>query len=180
MITQLITVAAVLVGAAASYFVTRASERERFNREMKVRWDRPRLDAYVAYISALKMEYTTAQKMFDILKKDSTSAEIQLLLDTLQQADLRRAEMFETVMLLADAPTIQAAHELNTKMWRLERSVCNRDDLEKATWYQFTDAWIVALNNFHESARASLGVSGGISRRDVALLLPSPRADQDG
>jgi hypothetical protein len=62
---QAITVLAVLAGAASTYIFTRLSERDRFSRDMKLRWDQRRLDAYAVYIAATKSAGRSANEIHE-------------------------------------------------------------------------------------------------------------------
>jgi hypothetical protein len=75
--------------------------------------------------------------------------------------------------LLADRPTILAAHELNRAVWALKQPAMRGEILEEATWLNLADKWIQAMNDFHAAARASLSVPGEFVRYDTAALAVS-------
>ncbi|MDQ0776983.1 hypothetical protein QF026_005449 [Streptomyces aurantiacus] len=173
---QLVTIGAVLAGAAGSYFTTRRTERDRFERDLLVRWDAHRLDSYVSYASAVKHVNRCTQRIFGLQWDGGDPATRDSLLAEMRSAEEDRSHAFEQVILLGDAPTIQAAHDLNERLWQLERPARGVEEITEDMWRERTDAWLVALNDFHAHARQNLGITGQHSRRDVA---PSTRAGSD-
>lgn len=79
-------------------------------------------------------------------------------------------------MLLGDAATVQVAHDLNDRLWKLERPARGAEEITQDMWHERANDWLVALNNFHVQARQNLGIAGEIARRDVA---PSARSDAE-
>ncbi|WP_192583263.1 hypothetical protein [Streptomyces albicerus] len=173
---QLVTVGAVLAGAAGSYLTTRLTERDRFERDLRVRWDAHRLDSYVAYVAAVKRVYRCTQQVFTPQWDDSDPATRDALLAEMRAAEGDRSHAFEQVMLLGDAATVQAAHDLNDRLWRVERPARGVEEITEEMWHERAGEWLIALNNFHTHARQSLGIAGESARRDV---VPSARSDAE-
>lgn len=178
LVEQLVTMGAVLAGAAGTYLTTRLADRDRFERELRVRWDERRLDAYVGYVTAVKRVYRHASTLLsahidgaDLADRDAVRAEMG-------SAEADRSRAFEQVLLLGDAATIRAAHELNDRLWQLERPARGAGEIDRDAWHERSDAWVVALNDFHTHARQSLGVAEELVRRDVAAR-PTDRPDHD-
>ncbi|MGQ5263706.1 hypothetical protein ACTWLT_23490 [Micromonospora sp. ZYX-F-536] len=169
-ITALAAVIAVLAGAAGTYVVGRLTDRDRFARELHVRWDQRRLDAYVSYVSAAKLAGTRANQVHAGRINGASEADLAALLQELADVEIRRSEAFEALPLLADGATIEAAHELNHAVWQLEQPARLGTKLDDDVWHALADKWVNALNNFHSCARAGLTVPGQFSRRDVAAL----------
>ena len=174
---QVVTLAAVVVGAAGSYLAVRLSERDRFRRELKIRWDQRRLDACIAFVSAAKLTGTCANRIH-AQRLSGNSATAARHIEDVASNDLRRAEAFETLAFLTDAPTVAAAHTLNEAVYGLESPIRGGAILTESEWHERADRWIKAINNFHEAARTELGVSGTLARRDVAALAIS-RPERD-
>ncbi|MEV4629492.1 hypothetical protein AB0J90_24835 [Micromonospora sp. NPDC049523] len=170
-ITALATLGAVLVGAAGTYVVGRLGDRERFTRELQIRWDQRRLDAYVAYISAVKSAGIVANQVHKRRIGGASEDDLDVLLRQLEEFEVRRADLFEVLPLLADGPTIEAAHELNHAVWELEHPARQGVKLDEEAWFAVADKWITALNSFHFAARSGLNVPGRFSRRDTAALV---------
>ena len=53
-VAQVLTIAGVLLGSAATFFVTSSTERTRWRRAQSARWDDKRLLAYSEYATAVK------------------------------------------------------------------------------------------------------------------------------
>jgi hypothetical protein len=173
---QLVTVGAVLAGAAGSYLTTRLTERDRFERDLRVRWDAHRLDSYVAYVAAVKRVYRCTQQVFTPQWDDSDPETRDSLLAEMRAAEGDRSHAFEQVILLGDAATIQAAHDLNDRLWKLERPARGVEEITQDMWHERANEWLIALNNFHSHARQSLGIAGESARRDV---VPPARSDAE-
>ena len=54
-VTQILTIAGVLLGAGATFVVTTTTERIRWQRTQSTRWDDKRLAAYTEYANAVKL-----------------------------------------------------------------------------------------------------------------------------
>lgn len=165
---QLITVGAVLAGAAASYLTTRLSDRDRFRRELRIRWDERRLEAYVAYVDAVKRVYRCAERLMSERFTVGDPIDRDAELAAMRAAESDRSRAFEQVMLLGDSATVDAAHRLNERLWGLERPARGAEEVAEEAWHPRRDAWVVALNDFHLHARIGLGVTGELIRRDKA------------
>jgi hypothetical protein len=172
-VTVLTTVVAVLAGSAATYLVGRLTDRDRFARELRVRWDQRRLDACLSYVSAAKLAGTVAIQAHQRRIDDALDADPAELLQRLAEVEERRAEAFEALPLLADGDTIEAAHELNRATWQLTQTARQGMKPDEQVWQGHADKWVAALNNFHSAARAGLNVPGRFSRRDIAALVIS-------
>jgi hypothetical protein len=168
--SQLITVVAVLAGAASTYLLGRLSDRDRYARELRLRWDQRRLDAYTAYVTAAKMVGASANAILSLRLRGISEDDLAGRIDELARLELRRTEAFEALPMLADGATIEAAHMLNEAVWHLERSARLGEAPAEEKWLSSADQWITALNNFHAAARDCLSVIGTYSRRDVAAL----------
>jgi hypothetical protein len=171
--SQVVTLIAVLAGAGASYLGSKLTEKDRFARELRIRWDQRRLDAYVAFMSAAKTTGTHASRIHEQRINGDTSTGLAHQIDELTRSDLRRSEAFESLVLLADASTIEAAHLLNRAVWNLEHPARLGKEIEEQDWLRMADQWIVAINDFHAAARSDLQVSGAFVRRDIAALAVS-------
>ncbi len=165
-----------MAGAAGSYFTTRLTERDRVERELRVRWDAHRLDSYVAYVAAVKHVYRCAQQVFTPQWDDGDPAARDPLLVEMRSAEGDRSHAFEQVMLLGDTATVQAAHELNNRLWQLERPARGAEEITQDMWQERANEWLVALNNFHEHARQNLGIAGESARREWCRRLARTRS----
>jgi hypothetical protein len=174
---QLVTVGAVLAGAAGTYLASRLTDRDRFRRDLQIRWDERRLDSYVLYVTAVKQVYRCAQQALTA-RFEGDSIDRDALLVEMRAAEAERSRAFEQVLLLGDSTTVQAAHDLNERLWRLERPARGAEEIDEDAWHQRADEWLAALNDFHSNARQGLWVSGELTRRDK-VPLAKPRAGLD-
>lgn len=62
MITQLVTLAGVLIGALTSFLATTVAERTRHRRAMATRWDERKLTTYIEYAACVKEISSTAKR----------------------------------------------------------------------------------------------------------------------
>lgn len=165
---QLITMGAVLAGAAGSYLTTRLSDRDRFKRDLRIRWDERRLEAYVAYVDAVKRVYRCTERVLSVRFTGGDPIDRDAVLAEMRDAEADRSRAFEKVMLLGDSATVDAAHRLNERLWGLERPARDAEELTEEAWHPRRDEWVAALNDFHVHARNGLGVTGELIRRDNA------------
>ena len=167
---QLLTIVAVLAGAAATYVVGKLTDRDRYARELKLRWDQRRLDAYTTYVTAAKMVGAAANSILDMRLAGIPEERLEDRVAELVDLEMQRNRAFEALPLIADGPTIEAGHQLNVAVGGLETPIRQGRTITEAEWLTLADRWVTALNNFHAAARESLSVVGTFSRRDIAAM----------
>jgi hypothetical protein len=167
---QLVTIAAVLAGAAGTYVVGRLTDRDRYARELRLRWDQRRLDAYTAYVTAAKMVGAAANTILDMRLAGLPEERIEGRVAELVDLEMRRNQAFEALPLIADGATIEAGHQPNRAVWGLASPIRQGRTVAEAAWLELADRWVIALNDFHAAARESLSVVGSFSRRDIASM----------
>src|SRR5262245_41241516 len=117
---QVFTIVAVLLGAAASFLSTRYLERERFRRERQSRWDDRKIEACAAVADAVKEFIQTATRGAAGRGFGTGSPLPQLEgLEQLAQAETRMSIRWESVQLLGDPATVNAAGEWRRAAWHL-------------------------------------------------------------
>jgi hypothetical protein len=108
---QLPALIGVVVGALASYLVSSATERRRWQREQSSRWDQKRAEAYVDYGNAVK-------NVFYLCGRIANSRGLGFMREQIDIADAlaelghlasERSAKWETVLLLGGDQTIVAA-----------------------------------------------------------------------
>ncbi|MCX4803812.1 hypothetical protein ACFWWM_03275 [Streptomyces sp. NPDC058682] len=149
MITQIVTLIGVLVGALTSFLATTMAERTRHQRSMATRWDERKLDTYIEYAACVKEISSTAKRARQAAAGTDVRREHLAAMET---AELRRSVLFETLVLLASPAAIEAAHEVNLALWQEE--IATRND--GAT--SLEGDLIALMNRYHEQARVDLGV----------------------
>ncbi|MFI1826632.1 hypothetical protein ACH41E_09255 [Streptomyces sp. NPDC020412] len=168
-----------LLGALMTHFTTYSMERSRHRRDLVMRWDAKKLEAYEGYIDAIRTCVFLAVTLYEtregIREREQPEAD---LLAEMTEAGRVRGRAFERIMLLAGDEVVEAAHDLNADAiavdWQAHGKVTGTLD----DWRDRNRAVFRAINRFHETARDDLGVSGSVAgeqhpERD--LLLPPAR-----
>jgi len=176
---QLLTIAAVLLGALMTYVTNYWTERQRIRRELLTRWDDKKLDAYENYIDRVRAAVFLAVELYEHREgiRPSDDPEPQLNAELSQSIHLR-GRAFERIMLLAGDDVIEAAHTLNAASREVDWQATGRTPGTLPDWRDRNRAVFRAINTFHEAARTDLGVSGtvtGDSHPERDLLLPPAR-----
>lgn len=132
---QLPALVGVVVGVAASYLTASRIERSRWQREIATRWDERRLAAYSDYMNAVKGVQILASRI--VAASGWAPAEVldaQEGVPQLAEAEVARAQAFETLVLLGDAGTIAKAQVLQRQLWQLESFARSRLTGDSAAW----------------------------------------------
>jgi hypothetical protein len=185
--SEVLTLLGVVVGAAATFGVSTLSERARYKRELRMRWDTSKRDAYLQYVVAVTQMARAAGQIAGSRGWDGLAipAAGEGALDRLDKAEIDRTGKFENVMLLGDPDCIDAAHELNRCAWHMEWLVRGIEACTEDSWKEARENYVVALNKFHQRARASLIISGAplierVVERPPTLRPPSGQHDEAG
>ncbi|GAA1767517.1 hypothetical protein [Luedemannella helvata] len=175
-VTQLVTIAAVLLGGLTTYLTNYLTERSRNKQLLLTRWDGRRLSSYSRFIDRCRAEVHAAVLLYEVrnnMREDPHDQ--QDLLTSLVRASERRALAFERVMLVGGATVIDAAHDLKDAVARVEWQARGVVLDELHDWRQRHVEVFAAINRFHEAARRELGVGGHFhadTHSDRGLLLP--------
>ncbi|MFF4006760.1 hypothetical protein [Streptomyces sp. NPDC001717] len=151
MITQVVTLVGVLVGALTSFLATTMAERTRHLRVMATRWDERKLGTYIEYASCVKEISSTGKRARHAAEGTDEQREF---LAAMEEAELRRSVLFETLVLLASPKAIEAAHEINRVVWRELRAARSRGSVSAEEGQELMEL----MNRYHQQARADLGV----------------------
>jgi|SRR5580704_2048248 hypothetical protein len=164
MVTQLITLLAVLVGAASSYLASSAMERTRYRRDLSERWTERKLDAYITYLSDVKEMRVIARRILHDTGLDP-NLPIPLTreegLPLLAEAEAHRSVSAERVLLVGNEEVISALRALNQAVWKIEwfaRGLIDNADAD--AWRQASSEYASAINSFQECARRDVHVPG--------------------
>ncbi|MFJ5607976.1 hypothetical protein ACIQCJ_01010 [Streptomyces sp. NPDC093221] len=178
---QLLTIAAVLLGAFTTYVTNYWTERQRIRRELLTRWDDKKLDAYEGYVDRVRAGVFLAVELYehteDIRRSDEPESALRA---QLTEAAHLRGRAFERIMLLAGDAVVEAAHNLNAAALAVDWQATGKTPDTLPTWRDRNRAVFRAINAFHEVAREDLGVSGtltGDTHPDRDLLLPPTQRD---
>lgn len=179
--TQLVTIAAVLLGSLTTYGTTQLVEWSKRRETRRVRWDEAKLDAYAEYVGHVRAVIHANVLLYEVSAGIRTipRSEHDLSMD-LTEAGVAQAIAFERVMLLAEDDVVNAAHSVQEATaaigWQARGVVEGTLD----DWRRLNAAAFAAINRFHQRARADLGVSGrfeGDQHSARGLLLPGSRAE---
>jgi hypothetical protein len=162
LVAQLPALIGVMVGTLATILATTLTDRTRWRRTLSIRWDERRLDAYVAYASAVKeihallFRITAADRPGSLAHRIDREAGLALLGD----ADAARTKAWEKVLMLGDAAAVGAARDWRETVRQLEFFALGvRTDWER--WDSAVRDVDDARDRFYVAARASLTVGGG-------------------
>ena len=161
-VTQVLTIAGVLLGSTATFIATSATERTRWRRAHSARWDDKRLLAYAEYANAVKRAVRLCRRIAETKNLLSTGRpieDIEAALTELADAETERAVKWETVLLLGEPETISAARAWHEKVWQLE-AILRKEDQGDTFVDTYKEAMLLR-NAFYVRARADLNVTSG-------------------
>jgi hypothetical protein len=113
LLEQLPTLIGVMLGALMSYGASALTERSTWRRAQAARWDERRLQAYADYAAALKTEIRLCLRMATSLNLATSTHPLapEAGVELLEEAEDRRSQLFENLLLLAQPSTIEAARK---------------------------------------------------------------------
>jgi hypothetical protein len=169
-VDQLPALAGAFVIAFATVVATGILDRTRWKREHGIRWDERRHEAFARYGQAIKQLHFLATSMSASRRPDSKTQplEHQIGLQRLVQAKVDRAGAWESVLLLGDPATVEAARQWRAAVWQMEpfaRQVVTEPD----RWEEAVLLAVPARERFYEPARSSLVVPGDLPPSSRAL-----------
>lgn len=161
-VAQILTIAGVLLGSAATFIATTTTERIRWRRTQSARWDDKRLVAYTEYANAVKRSVRLCRRIAETKNLLATGGDIDVdaALAELAEAETERALKWETVLLLGDPATIAAARAWHEQVWRLER-ILREETPDKTTFIDAYKDTMRLRNDFYARARTDLDVATG-------------------
>jgi hypothetical protein len=161
-VAQVLTIVGVLLGSAATFIVTTATERTRWRRMRSSRWDDKRLMAYTEYANAVKRSVRLCRRIAETRNLLTTGQPIDVDAAFVEfaEAETERALKWETVLLLGDPATIVAARAWHEQVWRLER-ILREDHPDEPTFVEAYKNTMRLRNDFYACARADLDVTSG-------------------
>jgi hypothetical protein len=180
---QLITIAAVLLGALTTHVTTYMMERTRNKHAALTRWDTSKLNAYEAFVDSVRACIYLSVELYEDAThlRSSPKSPTELSLE-LVEAIRQRGRTFERVMLLAGDDVVEAAHQLTAAALKVDWLAQGKTEGDLDDWRDLNRAVFKEINEFHEAARVDLGVRGSVKgerhpQRD--LLLPPARRNED-
>jgi hypothetical protein len=163
-VSQLLVLAGVIVGALASYLTTAATERARWKRTLDSRWDDRRVDAYASYAQAVKDMISLSSRIAagrGVAVHARSLPPTEENLELMASANAQRAMAWEAVLLLGHPDTVAAARGWHETVWRLERFAHGTITGGPEDWEEVRTEVNRARSKFYESARNDLQMGGG-------------------
>ena len=181
-ITQVVTIAAVVLGSLTSYVTSQLMARSKHKQRLRTRWDEKKLDAYADYIGRVRANMHAAVLLYEVRQgmRALPSSQHELTLE-LAAAGGAQALAFERVMLLAGDAVIEHAHGVQKAVAAIEWQARGVVDDTLESWRGLHVAAFQAINRFHEAARVDLGVTGsfeGDQHTARGLLLPRAQTEE--
>ncbi|MFI6153321.1 hypothetical protein ACIBCA_11555 [Kitasatospora sp. NPDC051170] len=151
MITQIVTLVGVLLGALTSFVATGWAEQVKHRRLMASRWGERKLDTYVQYATCVKEISAVAKRAVEAEAGSEGRAEF---LATMEKAEIQRSALFEMLVLLASPAAVEAAKAVNAVLWEFETAAREHTVVANGV------VLVELLNAYHLQARLDLGVGG--------------------
>ncbi|MEO6089220.1 MAG: hypothetical protein ABIQ18_39515 [Umezawaea sp.] len=159
---QVLTIAGVLLGSAATFAFTSATERARWRRTQSSRWDDKRLLAYSEYANAVKHMVRLCRRIAETKGLLSTGQPVDLdsAFAAFAEGETERAARWETVLLLGEPKTISAARAWSEQVWQLEHILREEHPDTSAFMNAYRNSMRLR-NEFYTHARADLDIASG-------------------
>lgn len=166
--TSLSTLAAVAIGAILSFLTTRLTDRNRWQREEKLRWDTKRLNAYSEFASAvLKFSNIafriTAGLGFPIV---AYPLDAEDGLPALAKAGAELNVQWQKILLLGSPDAVMAAKDWRDEVFHLEY-FARKLRKDPAEFEKATQDRREARRRFYSAARADLTITSGDLPADI-------------
>ncbi|GGK43393.1 hypothetical protein GCM10011591_13800 [Nocardia camponoti] len=171
---QLVTVLGVLLGATSTFAFAAVSERAKWRRAERSKWDERRLVAYNEFAHALKGYSLVSMRMAATRGYPAAAQPIDLTegVEMLGQATEAKALKWEALLLLGSPDAVAAGRRWNKAVWDLSH-VGNGMETSHADYVERYEECGRLRNEFYERARLDLGIgSGELPVGDQAWLPP--------
>jgi hypothetical protein len=161
-VQQLPALIGVVIGALASYLVSNATERRRWQRQHSTRWDEMRARAYAEYGYAVKNVFYLCGRIVNYLGFGAMPEHFDLeeALNELGRLASERTAKWESVLLLGTAETVSAARKWHRLVGKAQAFVREgRTNVDE--WNILYDQINAARECFYEAARRDLDIRSG-------------------
>lgn len=165
MASQLLVLIGVVVGSVLSFGATYLTERARWKRSQSVKWDDVRLSAFADYAHAVKQVVMISNRICAGRGLATTAQPLKPIASSFAElagAEHQRTISAETLRLLIDTETDDAAREMTQCAWRVEQLARGLEDAKPADWERAMDAYQQARSHYTDCARRSLQVRGSL------------------
>jgi len=157
-----LTLGAVVTGGLVSYLGAALSEKKRFQRERASRWDQRRLEACLAYATAMKDEIRITMRIASGVGAGPKTDPLGLPDGKLfhEKAEHARSTLFEAVMLLGDSATVAAARIWQQSAWDCYQHVSKEQNGDSGDFMALYRLAGDARSAYYECVRKSLAIEG--------------------
>ncbi|MET8775428.1 hypothetical protein ABZV58_10435 [Nocardia sp. NPDC004654] len=174
-VQQLLTLAAVVLGAGSTFSATVLIERTKWRRNLDTRWDDKRLAAYIDHASGMKKALIVCMRLAERhgysaewppINRDAAIAE-------LAATDAERITNWEALFLLGSPKAVVAAQRWNEAIWGF-RHLALSEHPDHGEYVQLFETMGRLRNEFYDCARADLGVISGALTPEIGAWLREP------
>lgn len=170
---QVLPLVGVAIGAAGSYVFGTMTERARFRRDRRIRWEERRLQAYAEYGRALKASIVVAMRM--AAKRGNCPHASPLAADDgsrlLGEALQARESAWENLLLIGRPEIISAGTEWHLAVWSLEH-FAQSQDVSPERWDELWKNVDRLRQAYYKSARVDLRIDDGSGNQDRPEIGP--------
>jgi hypothetical protein len=180
---QIVTIAAVLVGATASFIATSLVESWKWKRTHRARWDAKRLETYVTYANAIKrmnhlsMRLATTRGVHEPEGAGPAPIDIKDGMNQLAGAEAARGEAWEAMHLLGGEARA-AGEACNRNACELE-AFARGKNADRKKWKKAHEQQIGLRYAFYDAARVDLGVDDTLPSRKRSSKSPAEKPKDD-
>jgi hypothetical protein len=181
-ITQLITLLAVVVGALATFVSNRITDRNRWRREERFRWDNKKLECYYEYANALMQYVNIGFRVSGGRGLPGRHVQpISNIPDALQALDAAEAEnriQLVKISMIGSPNVIAAARKWRHQALLLEQFARGLRE-GQAGFDQAGQTRRQAEDSFYEAVRADLGIVSRDFPRESDMVKARPNLPPD-
>jgi len=172
-VDQLPALVGVIIGTLATFGVTSLTDRTRWRRGQATRWDERRLETCAQYAQAIKEMHAVALRLLASRHPGLTAQPIDRAvgLEMLARAELERSKAWESMLLLGDSATIEAARIWRNSVMKVALLARDRDEQPAHGRDDLVISWEIevstavdevneARDGYYLAARQGLSVSG--------------------
>lgn len=170
---QLVTLLGVALGAAASFLSTRLTDRSRWRREERLRWDTKRLECYTEFSAAVIRFISIVDRLAAArgLPAAAEPADAGNELPELSAAEEELSLCWAQLLILGSPHVVRAAQEWRKEAWVTE-SFARGMNKDTAEFGNALRSRRQARACFYSAARADLSVTSGDIPADLGIREP--------
>lgn len=160
--TQLATLLSVVIGGAVSFVGATLSERSRWKRDLGRQWTQHRFDACRELIHIVHVQVGAARSLATTrnLLEGPPPVSVEDGVREIAESDRQLALAYETVQMLCDERTGEAARVWRSTVWQLSDYARGVIEGDSEQWEVAYTHYRVAREAFHGAIRQDLGIPG--------------------